>query len=129
VIIAGRRAALLQEVAAAHPSMCAVELDVSDAADITSVGLNVSSMLGYVPLASSALYSATKAALHSYTLSLRCRLTVLRDFLDRAVRDRGCEPEPWPVLTDAARSLAAIDPATVRRPCRSSARCRRPCRG
>lgn len=141
VIIAGRRQALLDEIARANPGMDTVQLDINDAAQIKlvaqevirrhptlnviinnagimpfdnpasgelddeqAVGLlqtnllgpvrvsaafvehlkqqseayiiNNSSVLAYLPLAATALYSATKAAIHSYTLSQRF---VLRD--------------------------------------------------
>lgn len=138
VIIAGRRAELLREVAAENPGMDWIQLDIADAADITRgaaevvrrhptlnvlvnnagimpfddltgpvdesmlhsliatnllgpirltgalVGhlqqqpratiLNNSSVLAFTPLADNAIYSATKAAIHSYTLSLRFKL-------------------------------------------------------
>ncbi|OVZ65781.1 MULTISPECIES: SDR family oxidoreductase [unclassified Pigmentiphaga] len=138
VIIAGRRQALLDEVAAAHPGIDGVALDISDAADIDRVAaqlirdyptLNVlvnnagimpfddpsgriddavshqildtnllgpirltsalvehlkaqpratiihnTSVLAYVPIATNAVYSASKAALHSYALSQRFML-------------------------------------------------------
>jgi uncharacterized oxidoreductase len=135
VIVAGRRRALLDEIATANPGIDTIELDIGDAAQIKRVAqqviakypalnvvinnagimpfddaagalddeaavrlidtnllgtvrvsaafiehlktqpeatlINNSSVLAYVPLAATALYSATKAAVHSYTLSQR----------------------------------------------------------
>jgi len=58
--------------------------------------LNVSSVLGFVPLAVSAVYSSTKAAMHSYTQSLRWRLQ------GSSVKVREIVP-PW-VQTDLLNS-------------------------
>lgn len=139
VIIAGRRANALEEVAAANPGMATTTLDVSDAADIARFGreiiaahpelnvvihnagimgpedltsadydlgyaeavigtnllgpirlnaallphlmaqdraavVTVSSGLAFVPLAATPTYSATKAAIHSWSQSLRRQL-------------------------------------------------------
>ena len=138
VIIGGRRKALLDEVTRANPGMDAVEIDVSNPAQIASVteslkqkypALNVlinnagimpfadvtgplddaqavnqvntnllgpvrisgaliehlkkqpeafiinnSSVVAYIPMSMAALYSATKAAIHSYSLSQRFAL-------------------------------------------------------
>ena len=56
-----------------------------------AVVVNVTSGLAFTPLATSAVYSATKAALHSWTLSLRYRLRGLVTVLEVA--------PPW-VQTD-----------------------------
>jgi uncharacterized oxidoreductase len=54
--------------------------------------INVSSVLAFVPMAMTAVYSSTKAALHSYTMSLRWKLK------DTPVRVLELSP-PW-VQTD-----------------------------
>lgn len=138
VIVAGRRRQHLEDVAAAHPGIRTMALDITDPGSIARVVssvvqshpdldvlinnagvmldtdltrpvadddlertvatnllgpirlisalidhlsarpsaaiINVSSMLAYAPLARAPLYSATKSALHSYTLSLRQQL-------------------------------------------------------
>ena len=152
VIISGRRKALLDEVIQANPGMEAVELDITDAAQIQAVAqaliarhpslnvlinnagvmafddaagalddaqavrqietnllgplrvsaafvahlkqqpeatlINNSSVLAFLPLARSAVYCATKAAIHSYTLSQRFMLR------DTSVRVLEITP-PW----------------------------------
>lgn len=152
VIVAGRRKALLDEVAAANPGIDTVELNIADADDIDRVAaklvqdyptLNVlinnagimpfddaasklddevsraiidtnllgpirltsaliehlkaqpdatiihnTSVLAYVPLAVTAVYSASKAALHSFALSQRFQLR------DTSVRVQEIAP-PW----------------------------------
>lgn len=139
VIIAGRRRALLDEIAQANPGIDTVQLDINDPQQIRQVAqdvirrypalnviinnagimpfdnpgsgdyddeqaigllqtnllgpvrisaafvehlkqqadayiINNSSVLAYLPLATTALYSATKAAIHSYSLSQRFML-------------------------------------------------------
>lgn len=58
--------------------------------------VNTSSVLGFVPMAVSAVYSSTKAALHSYTMSLRYMLK------DTSVSVQEIAP-PW-VQTDLLNS-------------------------
>ena len=62
--------------------------------------INVSSGLAFVPLAITAVYSATKAAIHSYTQSMRYRLK------GSSVRVLELIP-PW-VQTDLLNSLSLI---------------------
>jgi uncharacterized oxidoreductase len=152
VIVAGRRKALLDEIAKHNPDIDTVELDIGNAAQIRAVAkqlierypalnvvinnagimpfddaagalddeqavrlietnllgpvrvsaafvehlkrqpesyiINNSSVLAFVPLAPTALYSATKAAVHSYTLSQRFALR------DTSVRVLEIAP-PW----------------------------------
>ena len=180
VIIAGRRQALLDEVAAAHPGIDGVALDISDAADIDRVAaqlirdyptLNVlinnagimpfddasgriddavsrrildtnllgpirltsalvehlkaqpratiihnTSVLAYVPIATNAVYSATKAALHSYTLSLRFMLRdtavavqeIAPPWVNTDLIHKGDDPRAMPLDAFIAQTMQAL---------------------
>jgi uncharacterized oxidoreductase len=181
VIVAGRRKALLDDIAKQHPGIDTVELDIGDAAQIREVAaqliarypalnvvinnagimpfddaggplddaqavhlvntnllgpvrvsgafiehlkrqpeatlINNSSVLAFVPIAQTALYSATKAAIHSYTLSQRFMLR------DTSVRVLEIAP-PWvdtdlihpramPLDAFIAETMARLETATT----------------
>nr|WP_145552823.1 SDR family NAD(P)-dependent oxidoreductase [Variovorax boronicumulans] len=185
VIIAGRRKALLQEVAKANPGMDTVELDITDAAQIQRVAdgliarypalnvvinnagvmpfddaggelddaqavklvetnllgpvrlsaalvghlkkqphatiINNSSVLAYVPLAATALYSATKAAIHSYTLSQRFMLRdtkvqvleIAPPWVDTDLIHKSGDARAMPLEQFIAETLAKLPEATT----------------
>lgn len=185
VIVAGRRKALLDEIARQHPNIDTVELDIGDGAQIRAVAarliasypalnvvinnagimpfddaggplddaqavrlvdtnllgpvrvsaafvehlkrqpdatiINNSSVLAYVPLAATALYSATKAAIHSYTLSQRfaLRATSVRvleiapPWVDTDLVHKSGDPRAMPVDAFVAETLALLETATT----------------
>ncbi|WP_321815368.1 MULTISPECIES: SDR family oxidoreductase [unclassified Paraburkholderia] len=185
VIVAGRRKALLDEIAAQNPSIDTVELDIGNAAQIQQVAqqliarypalnvvinnagimpfddaggalddaqavrlvetnllgpvrvsaafvehlkrqpeswiINNSSVLAYVPLAGTALYSATKAAIHSYTLSQRfvlrnTRVRVLEiapPWVDTDLIVKSGDPRAMPLDAFIAETLERLATATT----------------
>lgn len=188
VIIAGRRKALLDEVAAARPGIEGVALDISDAADIDRVAaqlirdyptLNVlinnagimpfddpsgriddavsrqildtnllgpirltsaliehlksqpratiihnTSVLAYVPIATNAVYSASKAALHSYALSQRFMLKgtsvsvqeVAPPWVDTDLIKKSGDPRAMPLdafIAETMKGLATDAPEVI----------------
>ncbi|WP_312994061.1 SDR family NAD(P)-dependent oxidoreductase [Achromobacter animicus] len=180
VIIAGRRQALLDEIAAAHPGIEGIQLDISDAQDIDRVAktliakypsLNVlinnagimpfddpssqvddavsqriletnllgpirltsalidhlkaqpratiihnTSMLAYVPIATNAVYSASKAALHSYALSQRFMLRdttvtvqeIAPPWVDTDLIKKSGDPRAMPLDTFIAETMQKL---------------------
>lgn len=185
VIIAGRRKALLDEIAKLNPGIDTVELDVGDAEQIRQVAaqlierypalnvvinnagimpfddaggllddaqaerlvdtnllgpvrvtaafvehlkrqpestiINNSSVLAYVPLAATALYSATKAAIHSYTLSQRfvLRNTSVRvleiapPWVDTDLIHKSGDPRAMPLDAFIAETMRLLETATT----------------
>ncbi|MBS7546429.1 SDR family oxidoreductase [Ancylobacter oerskovii] len=180
VIVAGRRKALLDEVATANPGIEGVTLDISDAADIDRVAaelmrdypaLNVlinnagimpfddpsatiddavsrrildtnllgpirltsalidhlkaqpratiihnTSVLAYVPIATNAVYSASKAALHSYALSQRFMLKgtgvtvqeIAPPWVDTDLIKKSGDPRAMPLDTFIAETMKGL---------------------
>jgi len=82
----------------------------------TAYILNVSSVLAFMPLAVTGVYSATKAALHSYTLSLRYKLKnssvrvleVIPPWVQTDLLNSNEEPRAMPLKPFIAETLEAL---------------------
>ena len=83
--------------------------------------INNSSVLAYVPLAATALYSATKAAIHSYTLSQRFALRdtsvkvleIAPPWVDTDLVHKSGDPRAMPLDTFIAETLKLLETATT----------------
>ncbi|WP_321911040.1 SDR family oxidoreductase [Paraburkholderia sp. J11-2] len=83
--------------------------------------INNSSVLAYVPLAATALYSATKAAIHSYTLSQRFALRdtsvkvleIAPPWVDTDLVHKSGDPRAMPLDAFIAETLKLLETATT----------------
>src|SRR6267142_1688840 len=83
----------------------------------TSAVINISSVLGFVPLAITAVYSSTKAAMHSYLLSLRHKLRcspvevieIAPPWVQTDLMNSNSEPGAMPLPDFIRETMALLD--------------------
>ncbi len=83
----------------------------------TSAIINMSSVLGFVPLAMTAVYSSTKAAMHSYSLSLRHKLRhspvevieIAPPWVQTDLLNSNNEPRAMPLADFIHEAMALLD--------------------
>jgi uncharacterized oxidoreductase len=79
--------------------------------------INMSSVLGFVPLAMTAVYSSTKAAMHSYSLSLRHKLRhspvkvieIAPPWVQTDLLNSNNEPRAMPLADFIRETMALLD--------------------
>lgn len=83
--------------------------------------INNSSVLGFIPIASTALYSATKAAIHSYSLSQRFKLRQTRvkvleitpPWVDTDLIHKSGDERAMPLDAFVAETMTLLETATT----------------